>query len=261
MKRQARLASARSWLTTFRGKNVVRGYANWFGVDLLCAVEELSLCAIAIDPIYVAQLKATFASGRRRPPKQPVAEPQSTGYGIDWDENSPTLPAKRRQVFRTVLPGERESETSNEEQVKSPSVADDDDCHSEHQDPSFRSAAGAPQIVACHHAAKFDLSDEQMPVRSRRSRLWPRYKGQDLTLGEPPQARDFGKLMVKGGLSMALITVNGVIGKVCKGPVCNGQWKPLNDFPTDPSHGPSQGGRHCRCRACHRKMYRLRKKS
>jgi hypothetical protein len=43
MKRQARLELARSWLTTFRGKNLVRGYTNWFGVDLLCAVKELSL--------------------------------------------------------------------------------------------------------------------------------------------------------------------------------------------------------------------------
>ena len=71
----------------FSGKNVVRSYANWFGVDLLCAVKELSLCGVAVDPAYVAQFKTTFASRSSRRPKQPVAEPQSVGYGVDWDEN------------------------------------------------------------------------------------------------------------------------------------------------------------------------------
>lgn len=47
---------------------------------------------------------------------------------------------------------------------------------------------------------------------------------------------------------MALITRNGIIGKVCS--ICH-VWKPLNEFPKDPSHGPSQGGHHCRCKKCH----------
>jgi hypothetical protein len=42
---------------------------------------------------------------------------------------------------------------------------------------------------------------------------------------------------------------NGVRGKVCS--TCR-NWKPLADFPTDPSHPSSQGGRHCRCKECHR---------
>jgi hypothetical protein len=87
MTRQGRLASARSWLTKFSGKNVVRSYANWFGVDLLCAVKELSLLGVTIDPAYVAKLKTTLASAKSRRPKQPVKEPQSVGYGVDWDEN------------------------------------------------------------------------------------------------------------------------------------------------------------------------------
>ena len=44
-------------------------------------------------------------------------------------------------------------------------------------------------------------------------------------------------------------TRNGVKGKVCSG--CR-KWKPLDDFPTDPTHPPSQGGKHCRCKECHR---------
>ncbi len=47
-----------------------------------------------------------------------------------------------------------------------------------------------------------------------------------------------------------LETRNGIRGKVCS--TCK-QWKALADFPTDPTHPPTQGGRHCRCKECHRK--------
>ena len=55
---------------------------------------------------------------------------------------------------------------------------------------------------------------------------------------------------------MAIVTKNGVDGKVCS--TCR-HWKPLDDFPRDQTHGPLQGGRHCRCKACHRTAYRSRK--
>jgi hypothetical protein len=48
---------------------------------------------------------------------------------------------------------------------------------------------------------------------------------------------------------MALSMREGIIGKVCS--TCR-TWKPLGEFPPDRTHGASQGGRHCRCRACHR---------
>jgi hypothetical protein len=87
MARPARLASARHWIEKFSGKNVVRAYAKWFGVDLLCAVKELSLCGVAVDPAYVAQLKATLGHRNSRRSKAPVEDPRLAGYGIDWDEN------------------------------------------------------------------------------------------------------------------------------------------------------------------------------
>lgn len=86
MNRQARLASARAWLEKFSGKNIVRSYAKWFAVDLLCATKELSLLGVAVDPAYVAQLEKTFAS-RRTQAKPPVQKSPPLGYGVDWDEN------------------------------------------------------------------------------------------------------------------------------------------------------------------------------
>lgn len=55
---------------------------------------------------------------------------------------------------------------------------------------------------------------------------------------------------------MAIVIKHGIKGKVCS--TCR-KWKPLDDFPTDPTHGASQGGRHCRCKECHRTKARLQR--
>ena len=52
---------------------------------------------------------------------------------------------------------------------------------------------------------------------------------------------------------MAIIEKNGVAGKICSH--CK-RWKLLAEFPLDPTHGTSQGGRHCTCKKCHRSKYR-----
>ncbi len=41
MKQTQRLQSAKQWLLTFSGKNLVRRYKNHFGVDEVCALLEL----------------------------------------------------------------------------------------------------------------------------------------------------------------------------------------------------------------------------
>ena len=55
---------------------------------------------------------------------------------------------------------------------------------------------------------------------------------------------------------MAVIQRKGVDGKVCS--TCR-DWKPLAEFPSDRTHRPSQGFKHCRCTACHRAAYHTRK--
>ncbi len=83
MSRPQRLQSARSWLPTYKGKNVVRGYRRCFGVDLLCAVKELRMLGVSIsaerEAQYVrttveivrqrAERKALQASGNTREPE------------------------------------------------------------------------------------------------------------------------------------------------------------------------------------------------
>ena len=41
MNREARLQSAKHWLPTYTGNDVVKGYRNWYGVDTVCAIVEL----------------------------------------------------------------------------------------------------------------------------------------------------------------------------------------------------------------------------
>jgi hypothetical protein len=57
--RQQRLQSARQWIATYRGSNIVKGYRRWFGVDSLCAVTELGMLGVRIPKEYRAQLERT----------------------------------------------------------------------------------------------------------------------------------------------------------------------------------------------------------
>ncbi len=55
MRRPARLQSAKRWLETYSGKNVLRSYGKHFAVDWRCAALELQLLGIKIDPAYLKQ--------------------------------------------------------------------------------------------------------------------------------------------------------------------------------------------------------------
>ncbi len=47
--RDVRLQKAKQFVETYTGKNLVKGYAKWFGVDLNCALTELQLAGITIS--------------------------------------------------------------------------------------------------------------------------------------------------------------------------------------------------------------------
>jgi hypothetical protein len=87
MRRQARLASARTWLPTFSGRNIVRGYARWYGVDPLCAIKELRLLGVKVSDDYEAQVLGSIeqrALARAR--KHAVQSPESPvdSCRADW---------------------------------------------------------------------------------------------------------------------------------------------------------------------------------
>lgn len=48
-KREVRLPHAKKWIKTYRGKNLIKGYAKKFHVDKLCAVKELRILGIEVS--------------------------------------------------------------------------------------------------------------------------------------------------------------------------------------------------------------------
>jgi hypothetical protein len=55
--KEQRINAAKSWIEKYNGKNLVKGYNKHFAVDLLCAVKELEILGIKIEPEYIEQLK------------------------------------------------------------------------------------------------------------------------------------------------------------------------------------------------------------
>lgn len=100
LKRAARLQSASTWIKTYTGKNLVRGYQKWFGVDVRCAAVELRLLGIPVDDHYVDQVLKSRAANKEK--KEACSETlfnsdhhfyyivgyTSGGfaYGITWEE-------------------------------------------------------------------------------------------------------------------------------------------------------------------------------
>ena len=46
--KQGRLDSAKDWITKYDGQNLISGYAKWFGVDKICAINELKTLGVII---------------------------------------------------------------------------------------------------------------------------------------------------------------------------------------------------------------------
>ena len=46
--KKGRLASAKDWITKYDGQNLISGYAKWFGVDKICAINELKTLGVII---------------------------------------------------------------------------------------------------------------------------------------------------------------------------------------------------------------------
>lgn len=52
LNRKQRISMTKNWTKTYNGKNFVKGYSNWFGVDLLCAITELRIAGETISIDY-----------------------------------------------------------------------------------------------------------------------------------------------------------------------------------------------------------------
>ena len=57
LNKKQRISIANDWLKSYNGKNIVKGYSNWFGVNLLCAIRELRIAGQIISEEYEIQVR------------------------------------------------------------------------------------------------------------------------------------------------------------------------------------------------------------
>ncbi|WP_078811084.1 hypothetical protein [Selenihalanaerobacter shriftii] len=108
LNRKGRLQAAKKWIPTYEGKNLVRGYKKWFGVDFICAIKELEMLGHEINEKYKKQIlkqeeaKRKAAKERKRSKKEELIDDPSwqnakfyfiagytsngVPYGITWEE-------------------------------------------------------------------------------------------------------------------------------------------------------------------------------
>lgn len=60
LNQQARLKCGLDWIKNFRGKNIVSGYARWFGVDKICAINELKKMNVIIPEDIETQIRKSI---------------------------------------------------------------------------------------------------------------------------------------------------------------------------------------------------------
>ena len=88
-KRERRLNSAKNWIKTYSGDNLVKGYSKKYSVDKLCAVKELRMIGVDISEEYEKQLINSIEVLRqqRLSFKKKRAEKLNDLCGFDSDEN------------------------------------------------------------------------------------------------------------------------------------------------------------------------------
>lgn len=66
LKREYRLRSAKDWIKTYSGNNVIKGYSKKYSVDKLCAINELRMIGYEITEEYENQLQKSLESHKQQ---------------------------------------------------------------------------------------------------------------------------------------------------------------------------------------------------
>ncbi len=88
-KRAQRLQSAKDWLPTYMGKDVVKAYRKRYGVDWGCAFAELEMLGVEIDPVRkerTLQGVQQQAEHRRQLKRERRAAQEAAVFGWDQDD-------------------------------------------------------------------------------------------------------------------------------------------------------------------------------
>jgi hypothetical protein len=87
MNRKGRLDSAKHWLTKYKGKNIIKGYKNHYGVDWLCAIKELQILGVGLDPEYVEKLILSVKNRIIEKQRLKDGKKQELENEISWDSD------------------------------------------------------------------------------------------------------------------------------------------------------------------------------
>lgn len=66
LKREYRLRSAKDWIKTYSGNNIVKGYSKKYSVDKLCPVKELRMIGFEITEEHENQLQKSLESHKQQ---------------------------------------------------------------------------------------------------------------------------------------------------------------------------------------------------
>lgn len=84
MTREGRMNSGKEWVKTFNGKNIIKGYAKWFGVDSICAITELKIIGVLIPENLENQIRKSYKSRIELKNKR---KKQKELERMEWDDN------------------------------------------------------------------------------------------------------------------------------------------------------------------------------
>ena len=91
LSRKQRLQSAKEWILTYTGNNLVKGYRKWFGVDFVCAIKELEMLGYKINSEYKKQIlkqeEAKRKASERRKREEIRKETEEDHFNSDQNGN------------------------------------------------------------------------------------------------------------------------------------------------------------------------------
>ena len=82
--KQGRLDSAKDWITKYDGQNLISGYAKWFGVDKICAINELKTLGVIIPENLENQIVESL---KRRIEQRKLAKEKAEALDITVNDS------------------------------------------------------------------------------------------------------------------------------------------------------------------------------
>lgn len=119
-KRENRLRSAKSWIKTYSGNNVVKGYSKKYSVDKLFAIKELRMIGVEISEEYEKQLINSMEAlkQQRLSFKKKREDKLNALCGFESDENFAMILGYTSGGFPYGVTHEKMEEINNENEFE-----------------------------------------------------------------------------------------------------------------------------------------------